>query len=56
MGGYQSGSWAVPQAGDTGRLNSNGGIGDGASGMDLEDIEEIEFIGLGDKLSMNREG
>ena len=37
-------------------LDTNGGSGDGENGIGLEDVEETESTGLGDKLDVNREG
>lgn len=41
---------------DTNGWNSNGGSRDGENGMGLEDVEETESTGLGDKVDVNREG
>lgn len=54
MGWDYLGSWVVIRVGDV-SVNLNGGSGDGENGMDLEDVEMIEFIWVGDKLDKNRE-
>lgn len=41
---------------DTNGWNSNGGSRDGENRMGLEDVEETESTGLGDKVDVNREG